>query len=454
MNIFKLPDLGEGLPSADIREWYVNVGDTIDVDQPLVAMETAKALVDVPSPYTGKIEKLFGQVGDTIETGQPLVGFEGESTEEAPVDAGTVVGKLETSDAVVSEQHASQTPSAKTTKTTPQPSPAAATHLAAGGTRAATRAGTATHVMRTTRAATSVADTTTHVTETTGALITAPPPGVKASPAVRALARRLGVDLGTLTLARGERITLAQIHDMAQQGSHPGGALPTQAESPTPTETTTAESGSGYRERLSPALQAMVLSMTTSHQQVVPVSLVDEVDIHAWYGQADVTVRVIQSICDACRAVPKLNSYFDAASMTYESYEHVHLGLAIDSPHGLFVPVIKDANEQSAHALRETINAFKTKAQDKTFTQADLQNATLILSNFGSIAGRFATPVIIPPMVAIIATGKIRHQVIPYEGEVAIHPVLPLSLTTDHRLVTGGETARFMQAMIQSLQVA
>src|SRR3990167_3281396 len=97
MKIFNLPDLGEGLPDAIIREWYVNVGDTIKVDAPMVAMETAKALVDMPAPFSGKVEKLFGQPGDTIDTGQPLIGFEGEGGPEKPQDKGTVVGNIETS---------------------------------------------------------------------------------------------------------------------------------------------------------------------------------------------------------------------------------------------------------------------------------------------------------------------------------------------------------------------
>ncbi len=106
MKVFKLPDLGEGLPDATIREWYIAVGDEVKIDQPLVAMETAKALVDVPSPLAGKIEKLFGEVGDVIETGSPLIGFEGEAETEEPKDTGTVVGAIETSDTVLEESGA------------------------------------------------------------------------------------------------------------------------------------------------------------------------------------------------------------------------------------------------------------------------------------------------------------------------------------------------------------
>lgn len=104
MKIFKLPDLGEGLPDAIIREWYIKVGDEVDVNQPLLAMETAKALVDVPSPFIGKVKKLYGETGDTIETGHPLIGFEGEAEEpEKSKDAGTVVGVIESGETVLQE---------------------------------------------------------------------------------------------------------------------------------------------------------------------------------------------------------------------------------------------------------------------------------------------------------------------------------------------------------------
>ena len=110
MKLFKLPDLGEGLPDAIIREWHVKVGDEVKTDQPIVAMETAKALVDVPAVFDGKIEKLFGDVGDTIETGQPLIGFEGEGEAEEAKDAGTVVGAIEESEAVLKESAVGITP--------------------------------------------------------------------------------------------------------------------------------------------------------------------------------------------------------------------------------------------------------------------------------------------------------------------------------------------------------
>ncbi|MCX7125847.1 MAG: E3 binding domain-containing protein, partial [Gammaproteobacteria bacterium] len=153
MKIFKLPDLGEGLPDAIIREWYVNEGDTVKKDQPIVAMETAKALVDVPAPFDAVIEKLFGVVNETVETGKPLIGFEGESTEVLKKDTGTVVGKIEQSEKIISEKQFSST------------------------------------------------TITSHA-------------NVKATPVVRALARQLNVNLAEINYS-GDRITADDVHKAA-----------------------------------------------------------------------------------------------------------------------------------------------------------------------------------------------------------------------------------------------
>lgn len=372
MKIFKLPDLGEGLPDAIIREWHIQVGDTVKTDQPLVSMETAKALVEVPSPYDGTIEKLFGNVDDTIETGQPLIGFEGESEEEETKDTGTVVGAIEESSDVLTE-------------------------------------------------------TATGIKSTNGR--------IKATPAVRALAKRLGVDLSTITPS-GDRIT-------AEEVKHATGGVAKKSTSEMPTD----------MEKMSPVQQAMVLSMTQSHREVVPVTLSDEVDISAWKGKENITLRVIRAIQTACEKEPMLNATFDGKHLAFRYNKQINLGLAVDTPHGLYVPVLKDIAAQNNEQLREKINQFKEQAQNKTIAQDDLHGGTIILSNFGTLAGRTANPVIIPPMTAIIGIGKLYDTVIPVNGQPAIRPVLPISVTVDHRAVTGGQLARFLRAMMDALEV-
>lgn len=369
MKIFRLPDLGEGLPDAEIREWYIKEGDTVKTDQPLVAMETAKALVDVPAPHDGIIEKLFGAAGDTIHTGDPLIGFEGEGDDDEHhrKDSGTVVGAIAVSDEIIADDT-----------------------YGAGSTDEHS-----------------------------------------ASPAVRALARRRGVALDRLSSASG-RIHTSQVKRAARS-------------------TAQHKAPEGY-EPMSAIRRAMIMSMEQSHQEVVPVSLNDDADIHSWYGQDNITLRLIRAIATACEAEPVLNAYFDGQSMAIKHNDHVNIGLAVDTKHGLYVPVLKDVTHCDDETLRSTINRFKEQSETKSIPKEDLHGATIILSNFGTIAGRYANPILLPPMTAIVGVGKLRDQVVAADGQAVVHKVIPLSITVDHRAVTGGEAARFLQTLIETLK--
>ncbi|WP_100622783.1 dihydrolipoamide acetyltransferase family protein [Candidatus Coxiella mudrowiae] len=378
MKFFKLPDLGEGLPDAIIREWYVKEGEEVAVDQSLVAMETAKALVDVPSPFAGKIEKLFGEPGDIIKTGHSLIGFEGEAEEVTSQDAGTVVGAIETGETVLKE------------------------------------------------AATGI---TVQKSEERNV--------VKTTPAVRMLAKQLGVDLSTIK-PQGEMITTDEVKQAAQSQK-------------TSSKSTPIEGG---LTPLSNVRRAMVLSMNQSHRDVVPVSLVDDADIQAWEGQQDITIRLIRAIQEGCKEVPIMNAYFDGEGMGYQIKENINIGIAVDTPHGLYIPVLKDVIHREDNELRQQVDRFKEMAQTRSFLSEDLRSATIMLSNFGTFAGRYANPILLPPMVTVIGVGRIRKQVMPENSQLAIHRVLPLSVTSDHRLITGGEIARFLKVLIDSLEKA
>lgn len=372
MIIFKLPDLGEGLPDAIIREWHVKVGDTVKTDQPMVSMETAKALVEVPAPFAGKIEKLFGDSGDNIDTGQPLVGFEGEdSSTHAKKDTGTVVGKIQEGETVLAAEAVSVAQAAQSESSR-----------------------------------------------------------IKATPAVRALAKKLGIDLATVN-SSGLRITQEDVEKAAKAHKK-------------------QETGNGY-EKLSPMQRAMVASMEESHRRVVPLCIWEDADLHAWNDQQDISIRIIRALIHACQTVPILNATFDDKNQQLKLNPEIHLGLAMDTPHGLYVPVIKNVASLNDRELREKIDTYKSQANQKSLAQQDLHGATIILSNFGSIGARYGTPIVIPPMVAIVGVGHARDAVVPYQGKPAIHRILPLSITVDHRIITGGEEMRFLKAMIEHL---
>ncbi len=189
-----------------------------------------------------------------------------------------------------------------------------------------------------------------------------------------------------------------------------------------------------------------------SHQEVVPVSLFDEADIACWKEQSDITIRLIQAIKFACTKEPALNAWFNTAHNARKCFEEVHLGLAMDSNEGLFVPVIHDVAHYNDHELRNIINDYKRAVLERALPAEKLKGATITLSNFGKFAGRFASPIIVPPMVAILAVGRLYEGVVSNKGKIEVHRLLPLSLSFDHRAVTGGEATRFLGAVIESLQ--
>ena len=368
MNIFNLPDLGEGLPDAEIHEWFVKEGDTVKLDQPLVSMETAKAVVDVPCPQAGTIVKFYGKPGDVIKTGEPLVAFAAEST--ATKDKGTVVGNLEESTEISEDNF-----------------------VIGSGAGASQR--------------------------------------IKATPAVRIFAKKMGINLATLT-GSGEHgiITRDDVQREADKKSKPP---------------------EGF-EPLRGVRRAMLNSMVQSHREVVPVSIFDEADIECWQSQTDITVRLIQAIIFASKKEPALNAWFDNEHTARRCVKEVHLGLAMDNDEGLFVPVIHDAAKHSEKELRKIINDYKNGVRERSLPADKLKGATITLSNFGKFAGRFASPIIVPPMVAILAVGRLYSGAVSVNGELKPHRLLPLSLSFDHRAVTGGEATRFLGAIMESLQ--
>ena len=366
MKYFKLPDLGEGLPEAEIVEWHVKVGDTVTTDQILVSVETAKAIVEVPSPVDGTIAALFGEAGDTIHTGEPLLEFEGEDE-----DSGTVVGKLKRGE----DSHRQD-------------------DFIIG-------------------AAPSSREAQHH----------------RATAAVRALAERLGVNLNHVKgSGPGNVVTADDVQGAAR-----------------------VQQDLGEAESLKGVRRTMARNMSLSHAQVVPVSLFEDVDIHDWPQGMDITMRLVQSIGIACRASPALNAWFDGETLSRRILDHVHVGIAVDTEDGLFVPVLRDIWNRTAEDLRQGLDSMRADVRKRKIPPGEMQGATITLSNFGTIAGQYASPIVTPPQVAIVGAGVIREKVVPHEGQPAIRRVMPLSLTFDHRAATGGEAARFLKAMLDSL---
>jgi 2-oxoisovalerate dehydrogenase E2 component (dihydrolipoyl transacylase) len=254
--------------------------------------------------------------------------------------------------------------------------------------------------------------------------------GVRAAPAVRALAQRLDIDLATIAASGpGGAVTSADVERAAR-----------------------AQTQSGPTEALAGVRRAMAVNMARSHAEVVPATVSDEADIDAWPPRTDITIRLVRAIVAGCVASPGLNAWFDGRSMERRLLKQIDLGLAVDTEDGLFVPVLRNVANRDPTDLRRGIEAMKRDVRARSVPVAELRGQTITLSNFGMFAGRFAALVIVPPQVAILGAGRMTPQAVVADGKLVSHRILPLSLTFDHRAVTGGEAARFLRAAIEDLE--
>ena len=464
---FHLPDLGEGLPDATIVEWFVKEGDVIRLDEPLVSMETAKAIVEVPSPVSGKVTKLAGAAGDVVVTGSMLAVFEPDAS---------LPQRAEGQD--TGHHHGAPKPAAAEATSVANPTPDAASIATdVAPTHAEADAGTVVGAMQSSNAV--------HTEQAVAV------GGVKAMPAVRAMAKKLGVDLSRVRATGADgAVTMQDVKQAAADGTrllpspvgrgvggegsqHPTASTRTEPSSalraPSPEgrrenqRTALSASGkpmrtqppgvsvSGQPEQLKGARRNMARVMADAHAKVVPTTLSDDADVHAWTPGNDVTGRLVRAIVRACKSVPAMNAWFDGEKLTRTLHPHVDIGIAVDTDDGLFVPALRNADLLDAGSVRESINRLRAQVEDRSIPPSELTGYTISLSNFGMFAGRYATPVVVPPCVAIVAAGRARHQVTPVMGGFESHKVIPLSVTFDHRACTGGEAARFLKALIDDL---
>ncbi len=196
----------------------------------------------------------------------------------------------------------------------------------------------------------------------------------------------------------------------------------------------------------------MARNMARAGAELVPATVTDEADVDHWPLDADVTIRLVQAIAAGCAAAPALNAWLDGERLAWRLHETVDVGVAVDSDDGLFVVVLRDAGRRSAAELRRDLDRLEEAVRARTVERADLHGATIGLSNFGTLGGRFAALVAVPPRVAILGAGRIAPRVVAVEGVPAVRRMLPLSLTFDHRAVTGGEATRFLAAVIATLR--
>ena len=391
MTTFNLPDLGEGLPEAEIVSWHVAEGDPVKTDDLLVSVETAKAVVEVPSPYTGVVEKLYASAGDIVPTGAPLVEFSDLSTGNAVPDraadsgedAATVVGNVPTGGELLQET------------------------AIAGGSRRQKKG------------------------------------RIKATPSVRTQAKRLGIDLSDVVPSgKNGQITVADLDSYAAKGK-------VQARS----RDARSKAIAGRSDQLRGPRRAMAQSMSKFRDEVALCTLFDDADIHEWINKRNITARILRAIVAGCVAEPALNGFYNADTMTHQTESRVDIAMAVDTEDGLIVPVIRNVEAMSLGDIRAAVKNLAEATRKRTVAPQDMVNYTFTLSNFGTMAGRYATPLMVPPTVAILGTGKLRHDVVAVMGGIEVHRRIPLSLSFDHRCITGGEAARFLAGVIQDLEM-
>lgn len=364
---FLLPDLGEGLEEAEIVEWHVAPGDHVVADQPLVSVETGKAVVEIPAPWAGTVAELKAETGDMVMVGAPLVAFDlGERK-----DQGAVVGRLETEETAA-----------------PPPPPSPVQGEAQRG---------------------------------------AP---LRAMPSARAFARQRSIDLADIAgTGPGGIVTLEDVQRQAAETTGPGWV------------------------RLEGPRQAMAQNMAASGAQVVPATIHDWADVTGWVSpEADIMARLVRAMAAAAGAEPALNAWLDAKASARRLHERVDLAIAVDTEAGLYVPVLRDAASRDAQATRDELDRLIALAHARKLTAGDQAGATISLSNYGPLGGTHGVLVVSPPQVAILGAGRVSPQVSWGADGPCPRQALPLSLSFDHRAVTGGEAARFLNAVIEDLQ--
>ncbi|WP_136052811.1 dihydrolipoamide acetyltransferase family protein [Microbacterium sp. K36] len=446
---FRLPDLGEGLTEAEVVQWLVAPGDSVALNQTLAEVETAKAVVELPSPYEGTVSTLHADAGETVAVGAPLIAFdiEGDDPREAPSGG---------------EQDSSAE------KAQPNLVGYGAAPTSSG--RPARRARRRSVAPVASAADTAVLEAAPHDATPSVAvepLLERP----RSTPPVRAYAKRRGVDLVLVAAEVGDRvITRADVDAYAERiGAEPSRPAGTPERETTPMSGTLPRAEGRPRETRIPirgvrkhTAAAMVQSAFTAPH----VTVFHTVDVTATMEmlarlREDRTLAehrigplavVAKAACLALRRAPGLNARWDEESGEIVEYGFVDLGIAAATDRGLIVPMIRDAERMNLVELSAAIRALAETARAGKTSPAELAGGTFSLSNIGVFGVDAGTPILPPGQSGILAVGAVRRQPWEHRGEIALRQLMTLSLSFDHRLVDGAEGATFLKGVADILE--
>ncbi len=407
---FKLPDIGEGIAEAEIVAWHVKVGDKVEEDQQLADMMTDKATVEMESPVAGVVRKLAGEVGDQIAIGSVLVEIETEGGAPAAAKEPAAASEKEQPLADGAEEPTAAQQAAMPVMATEKPKAPAAPEPKPEPAPVAHRA------------------------------------KVLASPAVRQRAHDLGIDLGQVKTP-SDRVRHA---DLDAYLLYNGGSVSARGAAPRGDETVKVV---GLRRKIAENMQE-------AKRRIPHFTLVEEFDVTDLEETRAMMNRdrgdnpkltllpfLIVAMGKALADWPMLNATFDDDNMVLTRHGAMHLGMATQTPGGLMVPVIRDAQNKSVWQLAREILRLAEAARSGKATRDELMGSTITLSSLGPMGGVTSTPVINRPEVAIIAVNKVRDMPVIVDDELEARKLMNLSLSCDHRVVDGWDAANFMQAM-------
>ncbi|MFF7775732.1 dihydrolipoamide acetyltransferase family protein [Streptomyces tanashiensis] len=452
---FKLPDLGEGLTEAEIVRWLVAVGDVVAIDQPVVEVETAKAMVEVPCPYGGVVTARYGEEGTELPVGAPLLtvavggtGAPEELAEAAPGAAPTKAGA--DADAAVSSEYSGNVlvgygtagPAARRRRVR-HTNPAAAQAPAGTGTPAAAQAPAPARVSV---AAPAPAAAPAPVPASAGH--TGPLPVI--SPLVRKLARDRGLDLREVRGSGPEGLILRADVELALA------ALERPVAAPAPVPVAAVAAPAGERVPLRGVRGAVADKLSRSRTEIPDATCWVDADatelmaartaMNAAGGPKISLLALLARICvHALARFPELNSTVDTTAREIVRLPSVHLGFAAQTPRGLVVPVVKDAGTRTAESLTAEFARLTEAARQGAITPADLTGGTFTLNNYGVFGVDGSTPIINHPEAAMLGVGRIIPKPWVHQGELAVRQVVQLSLTFDHRVCDGGTAGGFLR---------
>ncbi|MFQ5422364.1 MAG: 2-oxo acid dehydrogenase subunit E2 [Phycisphaerae bacterium] len=436
---FKLPDLGEGIHEAQVINVSVNVGDRVDADQTVMEVETDKAAVELPVPFAGVIASLNVKTGDTVTVGQVLLAV---SDGGEPVAAKSSKRGARSEAGVAKRSHARSVPSA----------PAVRSAAVAEAPR-----------------------------RTTGP--------VPAAPAVRRLARELKIDLHQVRgTGPGGRIVREDVERFSLAGptgreAGPRRTAPSPEDHPAvravPTSAARPSAGAGVdplpdfskwgpirRERIPQIRKAIARQMARAWAIIPHVTHADEADVTDLEGfrkeqgrvfadkgaKLTLTSFLVKAVTGTLQQFPQLNASFDEAASELILKDYIHIGIAVDTPRGLMVPVLRDADQKSLMQISAEMTDLADRAREFKTDIAEMRGGSFTITNVGALGGTMSTPMINYPEVAILGVGRLGWRPIVRDGEVVPRKVLPLFLSFDHRVVDGADGARFLNVVISFLE--